>query len=211
MKQLAAGNNDTTVFRGRWLLAATKREFQYRLKASSHIACRSPAMPCRQVFRMCLSHLIYTVRPCLIHTCHAMPMPCRSSQGHSTAVSRRPCCAVLWPGEERHGRSMAWAWHGKCESDTAALCKSNGKDTFWTLSGTAWQGNGMDAAWERHAMCESAFRLIIWIKWWQLTDLQDRVKAIIFFAATWDHHLSRVPDEAGCIWELVPDMFRYIM
>jgi hypothetical protein len=24
----------------------------------------------------------------------------------------------------------AWAWHGKCESDTAALCKSNGKDTF---------------------------------------------------------------------------------
>jgi hypothetical protein len=25
---------------------------------------------------MCLSHLIYTVRPCLIHTCHAAPMPC---------------------------------------------------------------------------------------------------------------------------------------
>jgi len=27
---------------------------------------------------MCLSHLIYTVRPCLIHTCHAhaVPMPC---------------------------------------------------------------------------------------------------------------------------------------
>jgi len=24
----------------------------------------------------------------------------------------------------------AWAWHGKCESDTAALCKSNGKETF---------------------------------------------------------------------------------
>jgi len=24
---------------------------------------------------MCLSHLIYTVRPCLIHTCHAEPMP----------------------------------------------------------------------------------------------------------------------------------------
>jgi len=38
--------------------------------------CRSPAMPCRQGFRMCLSHLIYTMQPCLIHTCHAMPMPC---------------------------------------------------------------------------------------------------------------------------------------
>jgi hypothetical protein len=47
-------------------------------KADSHIACRSRAapMPSRQGFRMCLSHLIYTVRPCLIHTCHAAPMPC---------------------------------------------------------------------------------------------------------------------------------------
>jgi len=25
---------------------------------------------------MCLPHLIYKVRPCLIHTCHAMPMLC---------------------------------------------------------------------------------------------------------------------------------------
>jgi len=25
---------------------------------------------------MCLSHLIYTVRPCLVHTCHATPMSC---------------------------------------------------------------------------------------------------------------------------------------
>jgi len=25
---------------------------------------------------------------------------------------------------------MAWARHGKCELDTAALYKSNGKDTF---------------------------------------------------------------------------------
>ena len=24
---------------------------------------------------MCLSHLLYTLRPCLIHTCHAMPCP----------------------------------------------------------------------------------------------------------------------------------------
>ena len=45
---------------------------------------------------MCLSHLIYTVRPCLIRTCHAHAMlrPCRSSQGHSTAVERRPCCGL---------------------------------------------------------------------------------------------------------------------
>jgi hypothetical protein len=53
--------------------------------------CRSPAMPC-QKFRLCRSHLIYTVRPCLIH--NAMPRPCFSESDFS-----RP----------RH--SAAWAWH----------------------------------------------------------------------------------------------------
>ena len=43
---------------------------------------------------------------------------------------------------------MARAWRGMCESDTAALCKSNRKDTFQTLNGTAWA---------RHATCESSF------------------------------------------------------
>jgi len=61
--------------------------------------CRSPAMPCRKGFRMCLWHLIYTVRSCLIHICHAvsMPRPCHalimpffSRPRHSTAVERRP-------------------------------------------------------------------------------------------------------------------------
>jgi hypothetical protein len=31
---------------------------------------------------------------------------------------------------ERHGRGMARGRHGMCESNTAALCKSNGKDTI---------------------------------------------------------------------------------
>ena len=35
---------------------------------------------------MCLSHLIYTVWPCLFHTCHAAPMPFFSRPRHSTAV-----------------------------------------------------------------------------------------------------------------------------
>ena len=51
-----------------------------RIKAHSHISCRAHAvpLPCRAAkgFRMCLSHLIYTMRPCLMHTCHAMLMPC---------------------------------------------------------------------------------------------------------------------------------------
>ena len=56
----------------------------------------------------------------------------RKRAGNPQAVSRRPCCAVVlrrraW---SEHGMGMACAWHGKCESDTDALCKSNGKDTF---------------------------------------------------------------------------------
>ena len=40
---------------------------------------------------MCLSHLIYTVRPRLIHTCHAMPMPCSDH-------------AFLFKATAQHGR-----------------------------------------------------------------------------------------------------------
>jgi hypothetical protein len=48
-------------------------------QADSHIACCAHVvpLPCRAAKGLeCVSHLIYTVRPCLIHTCHAMPMPC---------------------------------------------------------------------------------------------------------------------------------------
>jgi hypothetical protein len=62
---------------------------------------------------------------------------------------------------ERHGRGMARVWHGMCESNTTALCKSNGKDTIKNISVTTWQGNGMGAAWERHGMCRLAFMFAI--------------------------------------------------
>ena len=124
------------------------------LKADAHIACRSHTapmpFPCHAVpLRVCNVSLPFHLHsaavsdshlPCRAHT---VLRPCRSSQGHSTARPSRDGRAVLWLWEERHGRSMAWARHGKCESDTAALCKWNGKDTLQTLSGTAWQGNGM--------------------------------------------------------------------
>jgi len=56
----------------------------------------------------------------------------RKRAGSPQAVSRRPYCAVAlrrtaW---SEQGMGAAWAWHGMCESDTAALCKSKGKDTF---------------------------------------------------------------------------------
>ena len=50
---------------------------------------------------MCLSHLIYTVWPCLIHTCHAAPMPSPtmsffSRPRHSTAVESGCVWATCW-------------------------------------------------------------------------------------------------------------------
>jgi hypothetical protein len=45
---------------------------------------------------------------------------------------------------------MAGEQHGMCELNTAVMCKSNGKDTIPTISGMAWQENGMGTAWERH-------------------------------------------------------------
>jgi len=85
---------------------------------------------------------------------HVVTGRSRGRAGSPQAVSRLPCCAVVlrrtawsehgmgmagaWHGHGRgmawawqgHGMGMAGAWHGKGESDTAALCKSNGKDTF---------------------------------------------------------------------------------
>jgi hypothetical protein len=77
----------------------------------------------------------------LFHTCHAHAVLCRGLQKSLS---------------ERHGRGMARARHGMCESNTTALCKSNVKDNL-NFCATAWQGIGMGAARERHGMCELAF------------------------------------------------------
>ena len=95
-----------------------------RITHSMPFTCH--AVPLR--VKMCLSHLIYTVRPCLIHTCHAMPCTDHAVLLKATAQHGRRETAVLCSGLEKNGK--VGAWHGKCESDTAALCKSNGKDTF---------------------------------------------------------------------------------
>ena len=54
----------------------------------------------------------------------------RTLAGSPQTVSRRPCCAVALRRAAWSEHGMGAAWHGKCESDTAALCKSNGKYTF---------------------------------------------------------------------------------
>jgi hypothetical protein len=56
-------------------------------------------------------------RPMLIHTYHAVTQP-------------RPCHGLQMSLSERHIRSMAGERHGMRESNTAALCESDGKDTI---------------------------------------------------------------------------------
>jgi hypothetical protein len=59
------------------------------------------------------------------------------------AVTRRPRCAVALSRKSCSEYVMvaAWAWHGKCESDTAALCKSlaarHGREGHGRSMGTA--------------------------------------------------------------------------
>jgi len=86
--------------------------------------CRAHAvpLPCRAAKGLeCVFPISFTVRACLIHTFHSMPMPCSDH-------------ADLLKARAQHGRLskavLCWARKGRCESDTAALCKSNGKDTF---------------------------------------------------------------------------------
>jgi hypothetical protein len=67
----------------------------------------------------------FSGRPMIIHTCRAVPW-------HWEVAFRT---AWSW-----HGMGATWAQHGMCESNKAALCKSNGKDTIQTLSRTAWYG-----------------------------------------------------------------------
>jgi hypothetical protein len=59
-----------------------------------------------------------------------MSMPCSDHAVllKATAQHGRQETAVLCCGLEKNG--MVGAWHGKGESDAAALCKSKGKDTF---------------------------------------------------------------------------------
>jgi hypothetical protein len=71
---------------GMWEKLHDRSRIRLRQKAGVCVCVQAPLE-----FRMCLSHLIYTVRPCLIHTCHAAPMPCSDH-------------AVLLKATAQHGR-----------------------------------------------------------------------------------------------------------
>ena len=81
-------------------------------------------------------------------------MPC-SDHVVILKVTARPALdgrAVLWPCEERHGRSMAWAWHGMASvNQTRSHCVNQMRKTHSKpsaarhVTGKAWakHGNGM--------------------------------------------------------------------
>jgi hypothetical protein len=90
-------------------------------------------------------------RPMLSHTCHAMPMP---------------SCAVALRSRFQNG--MVVAWHGRgmaCVNQTRPHCVNQMRKTqskpLMARHGTARQGNGMSAAWERHGVCELVFRVLL--------------------------------------------------
>ena len=102
-----------------------------------------------QSFRMFLSHLISTVRLCMIHTCYAMLWPYRSSK--ATAQHCRRETAVLCCGLEKNGMVGAWHEHGMAsvnqtrphclnimgKTHSKPLAARHGRVTAW-----ARQGNG---------------------------------------------------------------------
>ena len=118
----------------------TRAELELALKADSHTTSRAHAvpLPCRAAKGLeCVPHLIYTVRPCLIHTFHAAPMPSPtipffSRPRHSTAVERRPMRYLLVFGFFRlprgfPRRSLSEAYHSSSQRSiptTVKICSS---------------------------------------------------------------------------------------
>ena len=140
---------------------------------------------------MCLSHLISTVRPCLIHTCHAMPCPCHAPTMpfFSRSQHSRLSTAVLCCGLEKNAMVGAWHGHGMASvNQTRPHCINQiGKTHSKPLAarhgrGTAWQGNGMGTAWERHAVCESALSLLFSTTFLSTAPLQYSRSTVCFLS-----------------------------
>jgi hypothetical protein len=106
---------------------------------------------------MCLSHLIYTVRPCLFHTCHVMPMPCsdhailKATTQHDRRETAMLCC-----GLEKSDMVGAWHGHGMASvNHTRPHCVNQMGKTHSKLLAAR---HGRGTAWARHTICESALR-----------------------------------------------------
>ena len=127
---------------------------------------------------MCLSHLIYTVRPCLIHTCYATPMPCSDHAILLKATAqngRRPARVRLLPATTRSSMKVVIRRipisdaRGQCETKqrlswtrkrvVAAYYKKDALLNCWTSSSDIsgyhadfHEGHGIVGAGQGHGM-----------------------------------------------------------
>jgi hypothetical protein len=112
-----------------------------RFTADSHILCCSPVALKANSYTHTHTHTHTMPFPCL-YPAATLPLPFHSptvpnagmpfldGRGQFTHTMPFPCRGIERSLSERHIRGMAGERHGMCESNTAALCKSNGKDTI---------------------------------------------------------------------------------
>jgi len=134
-----------------------------RFTHSMPCPCRTHAvrLPCRAAKCLeCIFPILFT-RCGRVRFTLAMPCPCPapttpffSRPQHSTAVSLRPCCAVLCCGLEKNGMAGAWHGHGMASvNQTRPHCVNEmGK----TLSKLLAARRGRGTTWTLRAMCELA-------------------------------------------------------
>jgi hypothetical protein len=120
-------------------------------------------LPCRAK-RAVISHMIYTVRPCLNHTGHAAPVPCddhvvlkAASQGHGRA---RRSASSDYHSEFHEGCYQKHTNPLSCRTSSSDI--SSYHADFHEGHGTVGElhERGMGAAWARHGMCELAFTVL---------------------------------------------------
>ena len=87
---------------------------------------------------------------------HAMLRPHRSSEGHSTAKHVCLSTAVLCCSLEKNGMVGAWHGHGMASVNQTRPHYINQMGKRHSKPLAAWHG----MAGERHAMCESALRVL---------------------------------------------------
>ena len=117
-------------------------------------------LPCRAAKGLeCLSHLIHTVRPCLIHTCHAAAMPCSEHAVRFKATAQHGrLSTALCRGLEKKGMVRAWNGRGMTSVNQTRPHYVNqmGKTHSKPLAARHVRGT----AWARHGhgmLCETAF------------------------------------------------------
>jgi hypothetical protein len=120
----------------RYFVIVAQRTELLSLKANSHMSCRAPAIlrQCR-VLRESPRGRRKKPKAGRSPTCRLWTADANSYIPCSTHFAPMPRCVVAW--EVAFITACSWQWHGKvrarhdmCESNTATLGKSNGKDTI---------------------------------------------------------------------------------